>query len=265
MKIAEYSGCIEEGEDTEKKFSDILSEIAEEVGEMEELSLRGNGLTSKEIGKLADTLSSSSLLRRLDISRNNFFLNDLQAVDHIKKIILEHPMLEYIDLSYTKITNEGIKSLLENNSVAINERLLSLNFNLSCNRFTEEVLKIVGEKLSPSSALSLLGGNFIGQQPETVNAFRNSNLERADRESAARKRSANSSVLPLPGSPLLAAQGRSAKRARVGSPNKDEIVAAIYGLSDEAYAKALPQLLCALQNASEKPFEGPNPGSELFV
>ena len=108
------------------------------------------------------------------------------AISALKRTIQEHPNLT-INLNYTKMTDSNLHILLKNNSNDLCEELLSVNLALSCNYFTESILPIVNNKLSPHTLLSLLGGNFIPHNMEFVEKFRNENLEKAETAEAIKK------------------------------------------------------------------------------
>jgi hypothetical protein len=221
MKIAKFSNRIYEDDTPELEFQSILSDISKNP-DMEELYLRGNNVNSKQLTLLSEALSPNKLLRILDLSTNSdITTQEKEAVLSLKRIIGEHPNLTVINLSYTNINDSTLGALVENNSEEFSRRMLSINFSLSCNKISEQSLELVNNKLSPSSVLSLLSGNFTPKNLAFVDRHRVEALNKLNKNQE--DNSAHSSIVKSPSfTPLASASSASSKRKEQGSPEKQK-------------------------------------------
>ncbi len=166
MKTADYSNEIDMDDIGESsfdvKFQAIIEKIAKET-ELEYIFLKGNGLTEKEIEKLANVLSNHKNLKMLDLSYNDNI--HIQAIPALKKIILEHALLESIRLEYNKISDDDVKALIQGNTEQFNERLRTIDVVLASNNITNDGLRAAQGKLSNQSVASICSGNFVENEP----------------------------------------------------------------------------------------------------
>ncbi len=241
----------------QKETVDKIIQEIKDCKDLEHLSLQGNALTLEQIKKIADVLINKKTLKSLNIGYNNKDKDNSEEYFRIiKKIILDHPSLEYLSLECNGITTDDVKLLL-NNDNDVKDRLKCIKLNLACNRIDDDGLKLASSHLSIDAIASIITSNSVKDEELKKQCYEQVKLASVQSESLKHKgheaaAAASPSFMPAFSSNTAQVASAESKTNNDGKRKIAEIIPELVNLSDEEYAEVIKKVAKAREDKKQK-------------